>query len=132
MGRSGGMFSIWIGAGIMGFGASIYGAETGHDITLLFLVTVIAALIGTVMVWAEPAITARRTHPKSGEKAKHNPGDRLTLLLDMMDAEERAAFKETLKRRVLEDYSPGGDGELPYDAESLSALLNGRGEGRST
>lgn len=131
MDRSGEMFAIWIGAGIMCFGASIYGAETGHDITLLFLVTVIAALIGTVMVWAESAITARRMYPKSGEKAKHND-DRLALLLDMMDADERAAFKETLKRRVLEDDAPGGDGELPYDAESLSALLNGRGEGRST
>lgn len=126
------MFAIWIGAGIMCFGASIYGVSTGHDITLLFLMTIIAALIGTVMVWAEPAITARRTHPKSGEKAKHNPGDRLALLLDMMDADERAAFKETLKRRVLADYAPGGDGELPYDAESLSAFLNGHKEGRST
>ena len=41
-----------------------------------------------------------------------------------MDDDEREAFKEVLKQRVLADVGGPDDGELPYDAEALETLLN--------
>ena len=41
----------------------------------------------------------------------------------LMDDEELAAFKDTLKRRVLEDMDVD-DGGLPYEAETLESLLD--------
>ena len=92
-----------------------------------------AALLATVVVWLFGTYNIQREHrhrnedhPGSADKGKNRSSreDRMQLLLDLMDEEERAIFKETLKRRVLEESMPTNDGELPYDVTTMESLLN--------
>ncbi len=58
------------------------------------------------------------------EKRKHIPTDpdaKMRLLLEMMDEDERYAFKQAMKDQMLRS---SRDGELNYDADSLGALLD--------
>ncbi len=68
------------------------------------------------------SLPVRKT--RTDEKRKHIPIDpetRMRLLLEMMDEDERHAFKQAMKDRML---SGSRDGELNYDADSLGALLD--------
>ena len=80
----------------------------------LVIVPLIIALIGTFVIWGLPEVTKNKDAGKlaaqldeSAGKAKRQAGsrqeERLALLLEMMDEDEREAFKASLKRQVLED-----------------------------
>ena len=92
-------------------------------------------LFGMSIIWVVPErIKARYGHfseEQSPEKAKRGSRreEQLALLMDLMDDEELAAFKETLKRRVLADPAYE-DGELPYGSETLESLLRDDDGGR--
>jgi hypothetical protein len=77
------------------------------------------ALAATVVLMREPGSGALFR-----EKQKRGSADHLSLLLEMLDEDERAAFKETLKQRMLEQIGAPDEGELPADADTLAALLD--------
>lgn len=92
----------------------------------------IAALIGTGIIWMPDIIRARREGAESLQagKSKRRPSgeSRYDLLMQMMDDDEREAFKAALKQRILDDAQYGGsrygeDGELPMDADRLSDFI---------
>ncbi len=73
----------------------------------------------------EDSSSSHQDWGQNTEKAKRAAGDnsRLSMLMEMMDEDEREAFKETLKERVLRDFQQdriNEDGELPT---SLAALM---------
>ena len=117
--------AIWLGTGIICFGVAIYGAETQHNASWLFVLSTVIAFLLTALLWVLPVIT--ETYD-SREKAKRQPADRLALLKELMDEDELAAFKDALKQRMLESVTRG-DGELPYDAEALESLVSGNHAG---
>ena len=105
----------------------------GGDSAWVAIVAMIAAVVGTFFIWVASELIKQEAAEKSQqqaqsyEKAKRgsgSAGDKLALLLEMMDYDEREAFKETLKRRVLDDASVGNDGEINYEGVSLGALLD--------
>ena len=92
-------------------------------------------LFGMSIIWVAPERMKAKYGPfgeeQSPEKAKRGSRreEQLALLMDLMDDEELAAFKETLKRRVLADPAYD-DGELPYRSETLESLLRDDDGGR--
>jgi hypothetical protein len=111
------LIGMWVAVGLGFFALGIYGAETGRDVGWLFVVTLLATLFTTiVMAGALPGVLFGEP---GQEKTKRHRDDKLALLLELMDDDERRAFKDALKQRVLDGE---GDGELPYDAELLEAL----------
>jgi hypothetical protein len=115
--RMGVIIGMWIAEGIGLFGIAIYGAQTGRDVGWLFVVAILLPVFTTIILsGAVPGFSFR---PTGQEKAKHHPDDKLALLLELMDEDERIAFKESLKQRVL---GSEGDGELPYDVGLLDAI----------
>ena len=111
------IIGMWIAVGIAFFGVGVYGAQTGRDVGWLFILAILLPAITTIILsGALPGFSFRTP---GQEKAKRHADDKLTLLLELMDEDERLAFKEALKRRVLESES---DGELRYGAELLEAL----------
>jgi hypothetical protein len=123
-------WAIWIGTGVICFGLAIYGAVTGNDIASLFILAMLIAAVTSVSAWVLPSFAARRTEAQPAEKAKRMGDDKLSLLMSLMDDDERVAFKEALKQRLLDSAAAPTDGELPYDAESLEALLDSQESGR--
>ena len=110
--------------GFVCFSLAIYGSETQNDLTGLFTFAILVASVFTLLLWFMPAvaeIVANR------EKAKRQPVDKLALLRDLLDDDALAAFKETLKQRVLDSVSGGDDGELPLDAATFEALATDDG-----
>jgi hypothetical protein len=108
---------MWVAVGIGFFALGVYGAETGRDVGWLFVVTLLTALFTTIVL--SGALPGVFIGAAGQEKTKRHQDDKLALLLELMDNDERRAFTEALKQRVLEGES---DGELPYDAELLEAL----------
>ena len=92
-----------------------------------------AALVTTFFIWVLSEAVKKPAAGQSGQqrdiserdvsKAKRQPGDRLSMLLELMDEDEREAFKETLKQRLLDDMSLNDDGELGYRT-TLEDLLD--------
>ncbi len=79
--------------------------------------SLIAGTIGTAAIWSPQVLTE---HPGDFEKTKRQVGiSKLDLLMEMMDDDERQAFKQTLKRQVLTDMRLNDDGELPDGASRL-------------
>jgi len=111
------LIGMWVAVGLSFFALGIYGAETGRDVGWLFVVTLLATLFTTIVL--SGALPGIFIGAPGQEKTKRHRDDKLALLLELMDDDERAAFKETLKQQVLAGES---DGELPYDAELLEAL----------
>ena len=111
------VIAIWIAVAIIGFGMAIYGSETGRSLLVYYLLPLLIALAGTVLVWILPVNLGTQT-----EKTKRQAGDRLELLLDLLDEDERAALRDTLRQRLADEVADGSDGELPYDADTLEAM----------
>lgn len=111
------LIGMWVAVGLGFFAMGIYGAETGRDVGWIFVLTLLAALFTTIVL--SGALPGVFFGAPGQEKTKRRQDDKLALLLELMDENERMAFKEALKQRVLDDES---DGELPYDAELLEAL----------
>jgi hypothetical protein len=100
-------------------------ARFSGDVTAVTLMPLIIGFLVTLVVWVG-GDSKGQARPADYEKAKRQPGDantKLALLLELMDDDEREAFKETLKRRVLDDMT-SGDGELLADAATLESLLS--------
>lgn len=126
-------FVIWGGAIAAGIVAMQSPFLATNDMGVVVMVPFLFALLSMIVIWAVPEsirLAQIRERAKAGEregeyteKGKRQTGDKLTLLLEMMDDDEREAFKEALKRRALEDagYS---DGELPFAGETLESLLD--------
>jgi hypothetical protein len=115
--RMGVIIGMWIAVGIGLWGIGIYGAETGRDAGWLIALTILLPVLTTIILsGALPGFSFR---PPSQEKTKRQQDRKLALLLELMDEDERMAFKEALRQQVLGGES---DGELPYEAELLEAI----------
>ena len=123
-------WAIWIGTGIIAFGIGVYGAASGADVRALFVVVMLLAAVASLAAWFMPIVAARQFAQPLAEKSKRGGDDKLALLLSLMDDDERVAFKEALKQRLLDNAAAPSDGELPYDADSLAALLHEQDSGR--
>jgi hypothetical protein len=131
---------MWILLSTISILALVADSETtnhmvSHDgLVPLVIVPIIIALIGTFVIWGLPEIMKDKDTLKlggqldeSGGKAKRKQGDKLALLMEMMDEDERQAFKTALQQRLLQETTANtayDDGELPYDAETLESLLD--------
>lgn len=93
------------------------GTQTLHDPEAVVIGSMVMAIVATGMIWVAPEMVPSKkqdaSQSQSFEKAKRGGNDKLALLLELMDEDERQAFKESLKRRYINDV--GVDGELPYD-----------------
>ena len=115
---------VWL---VMGIIAIVTLTREGLDLIggVILAVTLLAmATIVMKTIWGGPGIIGIRDENGIAGKSKRGSRreERLALLLDMLDDQEREAFKEALKRRVLED-ADYADGELPYSSETIESLL---------
>jgi hypothetical protein len=91
---------------------------------LVSIVAIVFGFVTTMQVWEKGRVSERSVRAaESFEKAKRSsdPETRMRLLMEMMDDDERQAFKQAMKEPML---SVSRDGELNYDADSLGALLD--------
>ena len=123
--------AVWAALGLIAMMAVIDNSSmTGMWVALGAMLTALAA---TVVIWVVAEAVKKPNAPKSArqlgddlraaEKAKRQPGDRLNLLLELMDDDEREAFKETLKQRIMDDMRLNDEGELDYHT-TLEDLLD--------
>ena len=87
--------------------------------------TLLLALICVFIVWVLPSFQNGMLNKISQMRATSKPkrevsSSKYDLLLQLMDEDEREAFKQTLKRQALNDMRLGEDGELPDYAEMLA------------
>ena len=80
-------------------------------------------VLGMQMERDKHRINAETLQKTEQEKPKRNADDNLALLLDLMDEDERQAFKAKLEQRILDNISNSADGELPAGAGSLEMLM---------
>ena len=118
--------------------ALIVGGEYNTDGFQTIMVTVvpmISALLATFMIWVAPELarrgqsdSRRRDAPGTSSKNKRTATDsesaRLATLMELMDEDERAAFKESLKRRVMNEQRLNDDGEFYGESTTLDSLLH--------
>lgn len=108
----------------------------GGDVTGLASAMMGIAMVSTLIIWAVPELI-RRQNTTRQDAAKYVEIDkqkrtgaggredsRMALLMDMMDDDEREAFKQVLKQKILDDMSQptGDDGEL-FERDSLYDLM---------
>ena len=114
--------------------------ELTSEIMPMAVMAVMAGIFGTILIWGIPEFiklynfrVASQGLEETGsqEKAKRDGhsghSEKLSLLLELMDEDEREAFKEMLRQQVLresDDYDSVDDGELPAAAATLAALLD--------
>jgi len=120
------LIAIWVMMGLISMSVGIVSVDAGMELGLGFVLPILIALVSTIVMWGDFGRRGQwaRFESDQSEAAKRKRGtdDKFSLLMELMDDDERAAFKEALMRRVLADAADSGDGELPYDAESLEAL----------
>ena len=123
--------TIWISMGIISFfGLTLTNHQAGGELTWAFVLPLLIAFVGTFAVWWMDALVTRvlpDRQDSTQEKTKRHSSDRLALLLELMDDEERAVLQARLMDEVLSEARSTSDGELPYDAISLEALLEEKG-----
>ncbi len=116
---------IWAIMGMISLSAIIFSDGNPNLFTLLIVLTPLLLGLGaTLAIWmdsdSDTNNSSETTH--DSEKAKRVAGDKYALLLQMMDDDEREAFKYSLKQRLLDAvYEDYDDGELP--SASLEDLL---------
>lgn len=127
----------WIALSIVSVMAVIF--ANGSNIEDWALVAMALGPLGiavatTAIIWdqKDSVQTSDSAQDQQYEKAKRTGRgqSRLDMLMDMMDEDEREAFKETLKEQVLRDFRQGNiseDGELPT---SLASLMEDEGRQR--
>ena len=116
--------------GAIGMAAAVGEYVAPGDMPLIAAFGLLVALLATFLFWGLPEVAkiydarlaARLGEVPTSDKAKRQSGDTLALLLELMDDEEREAFKEALKQRTLDNIGYD-DGELPYSNETLASLL---------
>ncbi|MEQ8675140.1 MAG: hypothetical protein RLP44_20550 [Aggregatilineales bacterium] len=118
--------------------ALIVGGENNTDgfQTIMFTaVPMISALMATFMIWVAPELarngrrdSSRRdaidTATKNKRTATDSESARLATLMELMDEDERAVFKESLKRRVMNEQRLNDDGEFYSESTTLDSLLH--------
>jgi hypothetical protein len=115
---------IWVVLGVVSVAAIASG-----EIVLGLLAPLIVAILATFFLGVAPGLIENE---QQHEKAKRGSQDRLAVLLELMDDEERAEFKTMLKQRILDNVDRAQDGELPLNDTSLADLLHDDGATRST
>ena len=120
--------AVWILLAGVSITALVASGSAGSniDITAVALVPLIMGFFVTIPIWHGSGSSDDATVTTSSEKAKRGASDpdaKLRLLYELMDDDEREAFKATLKQRVLDDMTYD-DGELATDAETLESLLD--------
>lgn len=93
-------------------------------VVVLTLVPLVMAVIGTAFVWdVGGSADDEAQHSAQSEKAKRQAGDdRVRMLLELMDDDEREALKQQLRAQMLRGDSGsrlGQDGELPVNFADL-------------
>lgn len=88
-----------------------------------YLLLSVMGMIATGIVWSKQDGQASEPNHVSAVKAKRQPNGQVAMLLDLLDDEERKAFKAALMKRMLDQNAPYDDGELPGDEFSLMELL---------
>ena len=125
---------MWVFLSAISIGAMIESstfAQAGN-IEVLALGPLVIALFGTFIIWVLPDLVrnehneniAKLTNKEHSKNKRQSSGsDKLSLLMELMDEDERQAFKETLKQRILDDTRLDADGELSYGADTLESLF---------
>ena len=128
--------SLWGGAGAATSEATWaidrYEPTIMSQVMPLIILAWIGVVCATLLIWGIPEFL-KLYHLKilsqTGESTEKNKregrsryDDKLALLMEIMDEDERAAFKEALKQQVLDD-AHYHDGELPYNSDSLESLM---------
>ncbi len=131
---------IWVlcaGIAITALITSQYNYNDSGFLTIMYTaIPLLSALAATFMIWVAPELARRggndvrqrtREDDSTSYKSKRNVANgesaRLAALMDMMDEDERAAFKASLKRRVLAEQRLNDDGEFYGDPATLDSLL---------
>lgn len=116
---------IWLAITGIIISLMVTGAQAGWMVSMVALFVALAA---TARIWSGGETRSSGAFNagarESLEKLKRGGGEsdaKMRLLLEMMDDDERYAFKQAMKERMLRG---GIDGELNYDANSLGALLD--------
>lgn len=115
---------IWIVMGIVSVAV-----VTSNELWPGLFITLMTAILATVFLGVLPGLFTTKREER--EKAKRSPQDHVAVLLEMMDDDERAAFKAELKQRILNDVDRVQDGELPLGDTTLAALLSDDGTSRA-
>ncbi len=127
--------TIWVISGLVALSTVMF--SSGSYSWEMVGIPLIVALLATFFMWVAPILSQQDAekaryeaeaamYKQVGKQKRTNApvGDsRLSLLLELMDDDERAAFKETLKRRVLAEQRLSDDGEF-YGDTSLGDLLD--------
>jgi hypothetical protein len=117
--KTGIISTIWVSAAVMCLAIAIYGATNDQGVESWVLAfPILMATLLTSALWLSTVLIESRDVI---EKTKRQPTDKLALLKELLDDDELDAFKQALKQSLLEQQS---DGELPYDEESLNALIH--------
>jgi len=118
-----------------------YQSSIMDQIIPLVVLAWLGAVFGTLLIWGIPEflklyhlkiLSQAGQSPEKGKRGGQSRyDDKLTLLMDLMDEDEREAFKEALKQRVLDD-GRYDDGELPYGSNTLESLMDEEIRGKNT
>ena len=123
------ILAMWGAAAVIDFAVALSTTDNGNALGWAFVIPMVVALIGTLFVLGmqmerdKHRINAETLQKTEQEKPKRNADDNLALLLDLMDEDERQAFKAKLEQRILDNISNSADGELPAGAGSLEMLM---------
>ena len=91
-----------------------------------FAIPIIVAFLGTLIILGrETQLESRALQSSQAEqeKSKRQANEKLAMLMELMDEDERQAFKARLERQVLAEIGTAGDGELPHGSETLESLM---------
>ena len=127
---------MWIILGVI----SGFALDRPNDAVVLTLVPLLFALIGTFFIWVAPELSkddrdkvtnkAQDLYEKAKRRGQSAGQDKLDLLVSLMDEDELAAFKATLRQQIL-DHAGYADGELPYGSDTLESLMDEESHGKN-
>ena len=119
--------AMWLLIGLISIFAITQGTANSGDTVPLVLGSLFFGLVGTFIIWVAPDLAKNEHRDEQSsslsEKNKRRQGDKLSILLELMDEDERAAFKDGLKRQLMNDMRYD-DGEQPYSGETLETLMD--------
>lgn len=116
---------IWLTLAFIATMGLVFGPGADLPISDVLLIGFMGAAAATIAIWLITAFTDDKGESAEQKgalaKAKRSEADRLALLLELMDEDERSAFKDRLKREVLAGARLGNDGEidLPHHLDDL-------------
>ncbi|GAB4512328.1 MAG: hypothetical protein OHK0046_11670 [Anaerolineae bacterium] len=103
---------IWTIWGAVALATVIFNDNWDASDEIMVMVMGLFILIATFFIWRNVGRGAFSAQASAEKSKRGGEIDKMAMLMQMMDDDEREAFKEALKQRVLN----GLDGELPYDA----------------